>query len=248
MFSLFTLKKTLIKHGLPQQMTDVHMHLLPGVDDGAKTAEESIALLEKLYSYGVKRVILTPHVAMSFPQNDTAMLKETFEKFKKEVSSKAVPELHLAAEYMLDEGFLKHLNSPDGLLTFDGERVLVEVSFRGCSMTVVQELLFQLSLKKYIPVLAHPERYPYMKMEDYKMLRDCGCESQLNIAALGGRYGKASLEIAQRLLSQYMYEYAASDMHGERHMGVYEDVKIDKKTYHRLSLLLENNSTLWGKE
>ena len=248
MFSLFSTKKTLIKYGLPTQMTDVHMHLLPGVDDGAKTVEESIALLEKLYSYGVRRVIFTPHIAMSFPQNTTASLRERFEEFKKEISTLSVPQLHLAAEYMLDEGFLKHLNSADGLLTFDGERVLVEVSFRGCSMTVVQELLFQLSLKKYIPVLAHPERYPYMKMEEYKMLRDCGCEFQLNIAALGSRYGKKSHEIAHKLLSQYMYEYAASDMHGERHMGVYEDVKIDAQTYKRLSLLLENNATLWGKE
>ena len=248
MFSLFSTKKTLIKCGLPQNMTDVHMHLLPGVDDGAKTIQESIELLERLYSNGVKRVIFTPHVAMSFPQNTTAYLRERFEEFKKEVSSRAVPQMHLAAEYMLDEGFLNHLNSPDGLLTFDGERVLVEVSFRGCSMTVVQELIFQLSLKKYIPGVAHPERYPYMKMEDYKMLRECGCEFQLNIAALGSRYGKKSHEIAHRLISQDMYEYAASDMHGMRHMGVYEDVKIDSKTYKRLSMLLEGNATLWGKE
>ena len=85
MFSLFSTKKTLIKYGLPTQMTDVHMHLLPGVDDGAKTVEESIELLERLYSHGVKRVIFTPHVAMSFPQNTTAYLRERFEEFKKEV-------------------------------------------------------------------------------------------------------------------------------------------------------------------
>lgn len=243
MFSFLNSKKTLLDFGIPQRMADIHSHLLPGVDDGAKQEDESIALIEKLHEFGVKKLVLTPHIMMNYPENNANSLKAHFDEFKQKYNGKV--ELFLASEYMLDEGFSKHLSK--GLLTYDGQRALVETSFMGCSMSMVHDLLFKMSAKKYIPVLAHPERYAYMKAEDYLALLDYGCEFQLNIAALAGRYGKKVQDTALAMLKNDMYTYAASDIHGERHLGVYDQNLLDKKTYERLLVLLENNNALCSK-
>ncbi|MDD4820733.1 MAG: histidinol phosphatase [Flavobacteriales bacterium] len=221
-------------------MTDIHSHLLPGVDDGSKSEEESLSLLNTLSSYGVKRVFLTPHI-MAGNGNEEQKLRAVFQDFEKKNNSGI--ELRLACEYMMDEQFLPHMGN--GLLSYDGEHVLVETSFMGCSMTAIQQILFEISLKGYLPILAHPERYAFMSKNDYKLLKDYGCEFQLNIAALGGRYGSRIYDNAKYLMDNYMYNYAGSDIHGERHLGVYNTYEMGKKTLYRLSLLLENNITLW---
>ena len=244
MFSIFYNKKNLIGSGLPENMTDIHSHLLPGVDDGVKTEQESLYLLEKLASYGIKRLFITPHVMIEYTENTEEHLTALFENLQKKCP--AGIKIRLAAEYMLDEGFMKHLNHQ--LLTYDGRRVLVETSFQGCSMQMVQKLLYEISLRNYIPVLAHPERYTFMSREDYKLLIDCGCEFQLNIASLSGRYGKKVMDKARSMLDNYIYNYAASDIHGQRHLGIYDSNKLNNKELKKLKLLLANNANLWDKK
>lgn len=201
-----------------QLLTDVHAHWLPGVDDGAKTMEEGLEIVRALMDLGFKKLIATPHIKKNFFENDPKQLTAVFQQFKKEVQTKGWDvELSLAAEYMLDENFKNHLEN--GLLTLTKDLALIEMSlfqvFQG-----IEHTLFEIQLKGYRPVLAHPERYTYYhkKWQQLKRLKDMGCLFQLNISALAGRYGKEVAEAAHFILNKGWYDLAGTDVHHIRQL------------------------------
>lgn len=198
---------------------DIHAHLLPGIDDGPRSLEESLPLLKALNGLGFSQLIATPHVSHDFYPNSPATIFSAFEQLN--LAKEGVPPhfIHsVAAEYLVDDEFMNKINGAP-LLTLPGNRVLFELPFSGAPMNC-EEVVFGLSLKGYQPVLAHPERYGYWYKsgETLKKLVAMGCELQVNILSLLGYYGSAVRNAGYSLLDQYDVHFLATDCHNLQHV------------------------------
>lgn len=240
-------KKSFLKSGLLTGMTDIHCHILPGVDDGMKSWDEAVSALQWLHANGVARLYLTPHVMSDFPKNRPPGLRENFDDFTKRLHDDAItdiPELKLAGEYMLESAF--EAQKEEGLLTYANRHVLVETSYMSPPVGLLR-LLDALTADGYTPILAHPERYIYMDMDDYDLLHQKHhIKFQLNYLSLVEAYGRHAKEKAIELLKRGRYTYAASDFHRlPRHQKSYQAKKLTKTQLKSLHPLFENNQTLW---
>ena len=240
MFSFLIPKKNIVESGVLKGITDVHCHLLPGIDDGVANLEEARRALDLMESLGVRRVFLTPHVMEDLADNCPAFLEERFAWFCSQVTTPI--KFHLAAEYMLDNGFPKQCK--EGLLTLGDNRVLVETSYFSAPYDL-KTILYNLQSEGYQPVLAHAERYMYMDWNDYDYLREHGIIFQMNIMSLSGTYGPLPCEKARKMLEKDYYEHVGSDYHQYR---VYEHalrhLNLTKKQLEKVKLLLDNNDRL----
>ena len=201
---------TFARSGILKGMTDCHSHLLPGVDDGVGTLDESLRILDMMEKHGVRKVWLTPHIMEDIP-NETVTLQEKFQELKR--SYNGTLELALAAEYMMDNLFEERLEKDDLLPLEEGKRyLLVESSYFNPPMELLS-VLQRIQKKGYHPLLAHPERYEYMQMMDYKTLKKNQISFQLNIPSLVGMYGKHIEKKAKILLKAGMYDLGGNDVH-----------------------------------
>lgn len=209
LFSIFRKQKTSISDsGVLKGFCDCHTHLLPGVDDGVATIEQSLEVLAYMESQGVSEVWCTPHVMDDIP-NPTELLLRKFEELK--TAYKGNIKLNLAAEYMLDSEFEKRLAEGDLLKMWD-DVVLVETSTNIPPYNLLN-LLENIMSKGYRPMLAHPERYRYMDVADYRHLREIGVYYQLNLPSVVGYYGETAANKALRLLKEGSYYAVGSDCH-----------------------------------
>lgn len=206
----FSKKRTLGDIGVFQGLTDCHSHILPGVDDGVRTMEESLEILDRYERLGVKAVWLTPHIMEDVP-NKTGDLKARFEELRKNYQGGL--ELHLGAENMIDGLFEERLNAGD-LLTMgeNHDRLLVETSYFTPPYGLY-EILETVKSKGMFPILAHPERYIYMSDSDYSRLKSMGVLFQLNLFSLAGLYGPRAAKVAADLLKKGFYDHAGTDIH-----------------------------------
>lgn len=234
MFDFLT-KRSIVARNTLQGMTDMHAHLLPGVDDGVQSAEDAVLTLERLREAGIRRVFCTPHVMDDLYGNRAQVLRHRFEAFVSQISVDV--EIRLAAEYMLDKGFLFHLK--EGLLTYDGRHVLVETSYMSAP-PALEEMLYEIDLSGYCPVLAHPERYIYMSRKQYEMLWRRGCAFQLNLLSLCGYYGKEVRERAKWILGMGFYRFVGTDIHKVSQVDFFQSVKTDRRTDRLLRGVMEN--------
>lgn len=209
MFNLFLNKKSLIKSDLLCGLTDFHSHILPSVDDGIRCVDDAIKVLSEYENLGIKRVVFTPHIMESFPENSAEFLRSEFDKFRSIYSGSI--ELSLAAEYMLDSMFDEYLERGD-MLTLQDNYLLVETSYISPPMNF-ETTLSEINSKGYFVVLAHPERYGYMREEELKQLKSDGVLFQLNLLSLSGFYGKRVKDRAMYLLDNDMYNIMGSDIH-----------------------------------
>lgn len=201
---------TFARSGILKGMTDCHSHLLPGVDDGVGTLDESLRILDMMEKHGVRKVWLTPHIMEDIP-NETVTLQEKFQELKR--SYNGTLELALAAEYMMDNLFEERLEKDDLLPLEEGKRyLLVETSYFNPPMRLLS-MLKHIQEKGYHPLLAHPERYEYMQMADYKALQQAGVAFQLNIPSLAGMYGRHVQKKAEALQKAGMYTLRGNDTH-----------------------------------
>ncbi len=189
-------------------LTDSHSHILPGVDDGIRSMEDSLAVLAEYEKLGFKKVWLTPHIMEDVP-NTTDALKKRFAELKAEY--KGCLTLDLASENMLDNLFLERLEKLDFLPIYDNH-LLVETSYFSPPMNLT-DVLKQIMSAGFIPLLAHPERYVYMDMDMYRELHDMGVKLQLNVLSLSGFYGKSAKEKSHKLAKHGMYSVFGSDLH-----------------------------------
>lgn len=209
MFCFFK-NHTIGETGILNGLTDWHSHILPGVDDGFRSMEDSLEALSRYESLGISEVWLTPHVMEDVP-NATEVLKNRFSELCD--AYKGALRLHLAAEYMMDSLFERRLRDRDLLpLGTGGKHLLVETSYFNPPAGLV-EILKSIKAAGYFPVLAHPERYMYMDMEDYSALTDSGVRLQLNLCSLVGMYGKEVQKKAFRLLRKGYFSIAGTDLH-----------------------------------
>ncbi len=206
----FSFKKSYKTSGLLEGFTDWHSHILPGVDDGIKTMEEAVAVLEYYESLGMEEVWLTPHIMEDIP-NTSDNLRKGYDTLCRNYKGKI--RLHLAAEYMLDTLFIDRLGKGD-ILTYDksGKQILVETSYVQAPYGF-HNILQDMKEAGFIPVLAHPERYRYMNWNDYQTLHSQGIRFQLNIMSLIGAYGPAAQSKASGLLEEGFYTYSGTDVH-----------------------------------
>jgi len=210
---LFNFKKSIEESGILQGLTDWHSHILPGVDDGIKTMEDSIETLRRLEETGITELWLTPHIMEDIP-NSTNDLKKRFEELKRRYTGAVT--LHLASENMLDPLFESRLSKGDLLpLGVDGDRLLVETSYFSAPINMY-DLLDKIKISGLNPVLAHPERYIYMNERDYRKLKEMGVEFQVNFISFAGGYGKEARDKADWLLEQGFLDYSGSDLHSLR--------------------------------
>ena len=206
----FTSRTSLQGSGFFQGFTEMHCHLLPGVDDGVKTMEETLDLLKRYEALGIRKVWLTPHIMEDVP-NETDFLRRRFDELK--VEYKGQIELRLAAENMIDNLFQRRLESNDFLPIGDHQNhLLVETSFYNPPMGLL-EILEKTKARGYYPLLAHPERYLYMEEKDYRELKKRGIKFQVNLGSLVGIYGPEVRNRAEWLLKQNLYDFAGTDTH-----------------------------------
>ena len=206
----FSSKYSLQQSDFLKGWTDRHSHILPGVDDGIQTIEDSIAILSMYEQMGVKKVWLTPHIMEDCP-NTPEKLKTRFEELKS--AYKGIIELALSAENMMDGLFIKRLEQ--GILMPYGDNnneLLIETSYVQPPMRM-ESILRDMQKAGITPVLAHPERYLYMDAEKYENIKEMGVKFQLNITSLIGAYGNQVKERAEYLLNEGYYNYSGSDAH-----------------------------------
>ena len=217
---------------------DMHSHVLPGIDDGAQNLEQSIERVQNLYELGFKKIITTPHTYKDFYPNTSAIIKERLSYLNSELEKRGIKTISAASEYFMDEHFETLLNNKD-LLTLDGKHVLVEMSFYGAPPKLNQ-YIFELQTKGYIPILAHPERYSFYEgdLKKYAELKDIGCLFQMNILSYIGYYSPEVQMDAKKLVKAGMIDLLGTDMHHKRHADALE---YELKTNTDLKKLLEKD-------
>lgn len=221
MWPLFR-KKITIPSGLRGLHCDMHSHLIPGIDDGSPDLETSIRLIRGLMDLGYKKIITTPHINADIFPNTLAIIRAGEAEVTGELARQRIDvEFHAAAEYLMDDRFVRMLQEDEPLLTLQDKLVLVELSFAVPAMNL-KEILFQLQLKGYQPVLAHPERYLYFAANKgwYEQLRDAGCLFQLNLMSFGGYYGPESRQLVEYLVKKKYVDFLGTDLHHEKHLEV----------------------------
>jgi tyrosine-protein phosphatase YwqE len=208
LFDFLHKKTSLRASGVLAGSKDYHSHLLFGVDDGVKSLEEALDVLSYAESNGVAHLWCTPHVMEDIP-NASNMLQERFGMLEDAYTGGI--KLHLAAEYMLDTEFEKRLETRDLLPLYD-DVILVETSTTIPPINFM-EVLQDIMSKGYRPMLAHPERYRYLTMNDYERLDAYGVYFQLNLPSIIGYYGDTAQKKAELILKNGWYKAAGADCH-----------------------------------
>ncbi|MEM6963929.1 MAG: CpsB/CapC family capsule biosynthesis tyrosine phosphatase [Bacteroidota bacterium] len=243
MFSFFRKKRNSLPD-LSYLTVDMHSHLIPNIDDGAKTIEDSITMILQLKELGFQKIITTPHIMGEYYPNTPQIIRAGLKKLTAALAEKNIDvEIEVAAEYYLDDYFIQLLESGERLLTLYDNFILVEFSMLAEPVNAL-DMIFQLKTKGYQPVLAHPERYLYFgkQFEKFKNLKTVGCDFQLNLLSLSGYYGLAQKKLAIKLLGAGLVDFLGTDLHRIRQIQSLG--KIDRSTRKMLSKLSFKNPIL----
>ena len=222
----------------------MHSHLLPGVDDGFPDFERTMGGLALLKKLGYSKAKMTPHFMRDYQENTRAAIEAKYQEFLTQAGDALPLELSLGGEYMLDSAFMDRFE--EGFLTLDkgGSLVLCETSYMNADPKV-REMVYQIMLKGYRPVIAHPERYNYAAMPMYKRWKEKDYLLQLNLFSLGGAYGPPAKAKAHQLLKEGMYDYVGTDLHRVANVDRFlADIRLTSKERDQLEILLENNKGL----
>ena len=226
MFDFFAKHKKPLFEGL----CDIHNHLLPAIDDGSKSVGMSLKMLEKFDALGFTSVIPTPHVYQELYPNTPTTIKNAFDELTAKTSKIESPKVSsYGAEYMIDEVFMKNLQTCMPSLLLKDEYILVEITFFS-ETTILVEAGFTLLQNNITPILAHPERYHSIPtIKEYKELKNKGFLMQLNALALLGHYGPEVKQKAEKLLQEGLYDFVATDAHYPQHLKSLENLSLSKK-------------------
>lgn len=234
MISLFK-NKPKLRDLIPPNSVDIHSHLLPGIDDGSQSIEDTNFLISKMIDIGFNSIITTPHIISSVWNNTEDSIKNKFYETKTQVD-KTLPikNFGFSCEYMLDSHFIKKLDE-EKLLTLKDNFILIEMSYLSAPIQLY-EIIFEIQLKGYRPILAHPERYVFYhnNFKEYEKLKNAGCLFQLNLLSTVDYYGKIIGKIAEKLLKNGLIDFVGSDIHHKNHI-----ISFDKKVTINNSSILE---------
>ena len=226
-------------------LVDIHNHILPGIDDGAKTIEESLELIRAYEELGIRHFIATPHILPALYPNTSESIHNAHEKLMEALLEQRLTGVSIvpAAEHMIDDTFEDLLNQ-DGVLPLKGGYLLVEMSYLQPSLNF-DEAIIQITKKGLTPVLAHPERYMYLHQTPgkYQEYRQKGILFQLNMLSLGPYYGKDVQKMAHQLLEDGMIDFIGTDTHSMKHLDAIREMQIKEKEADRLLPVIQNTIT-----
>ncbi len=240
MFPLFK-KRPFLKDLIPDQFVDIHSHLLPGIDDGSKNIEMTLDLLSQLQQLGFAQFITTPHVTTGVWDNTRDGILFKLKETQEHLASKSHEfSIRAAAEYILDGQFTELVNNKN-LLTLKDNLVLVEMSYLNPPLQLF-DLIFEMQIAGYIPLLAHPERYGFYhnNFSEFSRLKNAGCQFQINLLSTMGYYGPAVAACAEKLLKSGMIDFVGSDVHHQKHIDAFSQ-RIMLKEPSALQNAIANN-------
>lgn len=221
---------------------DMHSHLIPGIDDGARTMEDSIGLIKRLRNYGLQKLIMTPHVMSEFYKNTPEIIMAGLEDLRQEVTKEGIDiQLEAAAEYYLDEIFFERLEKGQKLLTIGKNMVLVETGFMS-KPHILEEILFRMEMAGYQPIFAHPERYLYLHQDTALLdtLSERNILFQLNLLSITGYYSKPVKKFAEKIIDMGLVRLVGTDCHNHRYLDALERLPQEKYFQKLVSLNLLN--------
>ena len=227
MFKLFSRQKS-DKPLFEVLGTDMHSHVLPGIDDGAHDVTTSLELIKGMKELGYSKLIATPHILWEMYPNTRDGILDVLDEIRDALKEQEIDiELHAAAEYFLDDHVSGLLKKREPLLTFGENYVLTEFSMASPPIDV-KEILFEMRMQDYQPIIAHPERYVYLEQnkEFYDELKDAGYLFQLNLMSLTGVYGRSVQRLAHYLVEKEYYDLAGTDLHHQKHLKALHDSAI----------------------
>ncbi len=208
--------------------TDMHSHLLPGIDDGSPDMETSLMLIRGMTELGYSKLITTPHILWEMYPNTRDIILRKLDEVRETARAAGInTEIHAAAEYFLDDHVAGLLKKNEPLLTISGNMVLTEFSL-AWKPHGIKEILFEMQMLGYQPVIAHPERYVYLQQnkEFYEELREAGCLFQLNLLSITGHYGKSVQELSQYLVKKGYYDLIGTDLHHAGHLDALQSASM----------------------
>ncbi len=231
--------------GLDWLEVDMHSHLISGIDDGSKTMEESLHLIKRMADYGLRKIITTPHIMSEYYRNTPEIIRMGLEDLRRAVKNEGISiEIEAAAEYYMDEIFLEKIKNGEEVLTFGDNYILVETGFINKPQMLL-EIIFQLEMAGYKPILAHPERYQYL-IGDKGLLQDLTDRKilfQVNLLSLTGFYSKPVKDFGDMLVEKGLVRFFGTDCHNERYLDMMETLP-KSKLYSKIKQLDLLNSTL----
>ena len=236
-FNLFKSKPTL-RELIPKGFIDIHSHILPGIDDGAKDIEESIELLSEMKKMGFSKIIATPHTYAGVHDNENNDIKKSYDSLIKVTKNHF--KIDYASEYLLENSIIERAKNKS-LLTLKKNHVLLELSYMSAPINL-NEILFQIQTNGYIPVIAHPERYRFFH-NDFRVFTDLksrGCKFQINLLSTIGYYGNDVLSICDKLLEKDYVNFVGSDIHKKRHLDAFS-FRVKSKKINLLEKVIEKN-------
>jgi len=236
-FNLFKSKPTL-KELIPNGFVDIHSHILPGIDDGAKDVEDSLKLISKMKKIGISKIIGTPHIYPGVYNNSFETISKAFDKI-----DNTELDISFAAEYFICEEMIKEIEKKS-LLTIKNKYVLVETNFMSLPKNFF-DIIFKLRTNGYQPIIAHPERYTYLSLEQFFKLKKIGCQFQLNLFTTTGFYGLRVLDLANKLINKKLINFVGSDIHNLSTM-IQFDNKIKISEIQLLEKIIENTSNTFN--
>lgn len=239
----FLKPKTVLKDLIPDNYVDIHSHLLPGIDDGAKNIEESQFLISELRKIGVSKFISTPHIFSGVWDNTKENILSNYNATKLLFSeNKTEIKLNVAAEYLLNDHLVTLLDRNE-ILTLKDNYVLVEMSYINPPIQLY-DIIFKIQIAGYIPILAHPERYAFYhkSTDEYKKLKKSGCLFQLNLLSTVGYYGSEVMKTANLLLTSGMIDYVGSDVHHKQHINAFYSKLLIKDSLTLVEAINNNHS------
>ena len=204
--------------------TDVHSHILPGVDHGSQSVEESLEMLQAQLDMGISHVMCTSHVTAETFENTPESLTAAYEELKNAIAREGLPiNIYVSAEYRIDEYWTQEYEAGH-LLPLPGNHVLLENSFAQ-ELIGIDNMMCDLQVKGYRPILAHPERYRYYndRRDRYKTLHNASVKFQINILSLAGYFGKGARERALWLIQNNLCDMLGSDMHNMEHAQIIKE-------------------------
>jgi len=240
-FSFFFKKK---KQRLFEGFIDIHNHSLAGIDDGSKSLDQSLEMLDLYADLGVQKVITTPHIYKDLYPNTTQNIQTAYTILHEASKNHSVELIGYAAEYMVDEFFIQEISTETPLLTFFDDYILIEIPFFG-QLSQLNKAIFELQNKGYIPVLAHPERYVDLQtIKEVEDLKQRGTKMQLNALSLIGFYGKEVQNKASIWLKNGIYDVIGTDAHNTYQLTKLKEIQLSRKEHTAWNQICEKQVAL----
>ncbi|WP_422080627.1 tyrosine-protein phosphatase [Ulvibacterium sp.] len=241
MFTFFAKKNFLVDH--LRGFVDIHNHILPGIDDGAKNVEDSIEIIKELSSFGIKRFVATPHIMHDYYPNNPGTIAGALNTLRAALLERGIADIVIeaAAEHMIDSNF-ESLLEMEETIPLKEDYLLIEMSYLQPSLNF-EDSTDKIMSKGYFPILAHPERYVFLSKNTkrYSEYKKKGILFQMNLLSLGDFYGNEVKRNALSLLENGHIDFLGSDVHHLNHIKALKEIKISERILGQIMPLVEKS-------